>query len=193
MTTKVVMPTDQWITLANVQKNLAKTKAEILQFQWLSDQGSMTNRLIEAADFPLTVKVMSSSDKTIENEERSFLKITANQSYVREVIMSINNNPWLYGRTVIPQQTLQGEGFALKLLGDKPLGQLLFKNELNSRQFIEVAIITKYHQLYPLFAMNDKQQENLWARRSLFLFNGSPLLVQEVFMPSCPFLDASLE
>ncbi|MFT5452441.1 MAG: hypothetical protein ACI9N9_001933, partial [Enterobacterales bacterium] len=33
MTTKVVMPTDQWITLADVQKNLAKTEAEMVKFQ----------------------------------------------------------------------------------------------------------------------------------------------------------------
>ena len=187
MTTKVVMPTDQWITLADVQKNLTKTEAEMIQYQWLSDQGSMTHRLTEATDFPLTVKVMSSSDQDIDNEERSFLKIVAAQSYVREVLMSIDNQPWLYGRTIIPDQTLQGDGSELKLLGDKPLGQLLFKNELNSRQLIEVATITKNHYLYPHFAM-DGELQNLWARRSMFLFNGSPLLVQEVFMPSCPFL-----
>ncbi|MFT5519946.1 MAG: chorismate--pyruvate lyase [Enterobacterales bacterium] len=192
MTTKVVMPTDQWISLADVQNNLAKTEANMVQFQWLSDQGSMTNRLIAAAEFPLTVKVTSSSEQDIDTEERAFLKITTTQSYVREVLMSIDNNPWLYGRTIIPHQTLQGDGSEIKLLGDKPLGQLLFKNGLNSRQFIEVATITKNHHLYPHFAM-DGELENLWARRSMFLFNGSPLLVQEVFMPSCPFLQLNLE
>ncbi|MFT5452973.1 MAG: chorismate--pyruvate lyase [Enterobacterales bacterium] len=187
MTTKVVMPTDQWITLADVQKNLAKTEAEMVKFQWLSDQGSMTNRLIAVADYPLTVKVMSSSEQEIDKEEGAILKIATSQSYVREVVMSIDNKPWLYGRTIIPDQTLQGDGCELKLLGDKPLGQLLFKNELNSRQSIEVATITKNHHLYPHFAV-DAGLEKLWARRSMFLFNGSPLLVQEVFMPNCPFL-----
>jgi chorismate--pyruvate lyase len=185
MTTKVVMPTDQWITLSDAQKNLANTEAAMVQFQWLSDQGSMTNRLTEAADFPLTVKVISTSEQDIDEQERTFLNITTTKSYVREVVMSIDNKPWLYGRTVIPQHTLQGEGSEIKLLGDKPLGQLLFKNKLNSRQFIEVASITTNHHLYPHFAM-DGGVENLWARRSMFLFNKSPLLVQEVFMPSCP-------
>lgn len=183
------MPTDQWFSLTDVQKNLSKTDREQSQYQWLSELGSMTNRLIVAAEFPLMVKVLSSTDQDIDIEECSFLKITeSQQAYVREVMMSIDGSSWLYGRSVIPQQTLDGQGGGeLKLLGEKPLGQLLFKNELNSREFIEVANITKNHHLYPHFAL-DGRQENLWARRSMFIFNGSPLMVQEVFMPSFPFL-----
>ena len=100
--------------------------------------------------------------------------------------MHVDNKPWMFGRTIIPAKTLKGTGGQLKLLGDVPLGKVLFSNKLNPRLFIEVAKITKSHFLYPEFIMNGYDKD-LWARRSLFHFQKSPLMVQEVFLPGCPF------
>ena len=188
MTTRVIMPKDQWLSLADIKLRLSEADADLLQYQWLAEYGSMTSCLTEAAGEPLDVEVLSSNEQELSAEEKSFLALNnRNKAYVREVIMSIDDSPWLYGRTVVPHETLKGDGEQLKQLGTKPLGQLLFKNNVSSRLFIEVAVITKNHFLYPDLVSNI-QQKHLWARRSMFLFNDSPLMVQEVFMPACAFL-----
>jgi chorismate--pyruvate lyase len=178
------MPINQWLSTEEFQPFADNNQ----HCNWLFDTGSMTQRLTVATNKPLVIKLLSSEHQDISKQEQqllnSQLKATA---FVREVIMQVDGQSWMYGRTVIPDETLKGPGGQLKLLGTKSLGSVLFKNKKNLRLSIEVAKINNQHDLFPQLLPEVKKGKTLelWARRSMFLFEDSPLLVQEVFLPSC--------
>ena len=175
------MPENRWLSLFEFQQ----TQPDANQLRWLSEHGSMTRQLIAAGTSAVRVDVIAAKHQRAAKEERLFLDLPQYcWPYIREVTMSRDNNPWMYGRTLIPSKTLNGAGGQLKLLGNKPLGKMLF-NKGNSRRFIEIAKISRAHHLFPEFDGVDKA-EYLWARRSLFEFQKQPILVQEVFLPKCP-------
>ncbi len=175
------MPENKWQSLFEFQQTLPELK----QLSWLSEYGSMTRQLIIAGASGIKVDVIAAKHQRVAKEERLFLDLPQNNwSYVREVNMSIANTIWMYGRSVIPSRALQGAGGQLKMLGDKPLGNMLFSHG-NSRRLIEIAKISEDHHLFPAFEGSDAVKY-LWARRSLFEFKKQPILVQEVFLPNCP-------
>lgn len=177
------MPQDQWLSMLQYQQ----TQPDLNQYLWMSEYGSMTEKLILAGEVPLQLRVQAASHQRLNREEHQFLDIPYRQrAYVREVIILVDGQPWVFGRTIIPQATLNGTGGRLKLLGERPLGKLLFGNKHNPRLLMEVAKITPAHFLYPE-SETKGTAEPLWARRSLFSFEDSPLMVQEVFLPDCPF------
>ena len=192
------MQENKWFSLADFQQCLTDSNDNPALYLWLADYGSMTSQLKSLTDSDLNVHVLSPDNLVSTESERAFLNLDIDEKpYIREVIMSVEGKSWLYGRTVIPNQTLQGDGEQLMHLGNQPLGKLLFKQEKHCRQFIEVAKITSNHELYPSydkqlddFSINKLSQKNqpLWARRSMFSFKDCSLMVQEVFLPNCPLV-----
>ncbi len=176
------MTINKWLSMTEFRK----TQPEETQYQWLSEYGSMTRHLLQAGLGSLKVSVMSSQQGTLFKEESLFLDLPQRRwAFVREVMMHVDLSPWMYGRTVIPDKTLNSGAGQLKLLGDSPLGKVLFDNKKSTREFIEIAKISPHHPLFPQ-SVDEEQYPYLWARRSLFSFNEEPILVQEVFLPDCP-------
>jgi len=176
------MPLDQWLSMSEYQQ----IQPQCRHYHWLSENGSMTRMLASVGHMPLKVDVITSEQQVPNHQERLFLNIAPRKmAYVREVIMYSDDKPWMFGRTIIPAATMNNAGGQLKLLGDKPLGKVLFHHNRNCRQFIQVAQMSNSHPLYPAF-LKDVETSRLWARRSLFQFQQAPLLVQEVFLPDCP-------
>lgn len=102
---------------------------------------------------------------------------------VREVELCCGESPWVYARSLIPLQSLQGAGRRLKFLGTRPLGSLLFSDPKATRGPMEFACLLPGHSLYErALARRPERPELLWGRRTLFLFAGKPLLVNEVFL-----------
>ena len=68
-------------------------------------------------------------------DEALALAIPSGQlALVREVILYGNNQPWVYARSVLPHQALNGRLRFLRRLGNKPLGALLFSNPVIKRE-----------------------------------------------------------
>ncbi len=180
------MPTNQWHSLNEFKVFEPNNN----QYEWLSEDGSMTAKLRSATDLTVVVNLKSSAHIVPNKEETIFFDMPEAQSvYIREVIMSVGDSDWMFGRTIIPDETLAGEGEQLKLLGTNPLGTILFDPQYSERVLIEVAKISNKHFLYPHSLVKNLSVEDeleLWARRSVFHFFGKPLLVQEVFLPDCP-------
>jgi len=152
---------------------------------WLADKGSMTKNLKQASKQELRVELLQSSEMVPHPSELSVLKLPASTPvYVREVLMSVAEDKWMYGRSVMPLATVSGVGSDLKQLGTEPLGSLLFDKNISERVLMEVALITSEHYLYPKDEL--QKPSTLWARRSIFMFHNQPLLVQEVFLPKSP-------
>jgi len=77
--------------------------------------------------------------------------------------------PWLAGRTVVPESTLSGPELALQRLGKTPLGRYLFTSSELTRDFIEIGC-----------------DADLWGRRSRLRLSGKPLILTELFLPASP-------
>lgn len=58
--------------------------------------------------------------------------------WLREILLCADGEPWLAGRTVVPESTLNGPELALRQLGTTPLGRYLFTSSSLTRDFIEV-------------------------------------------------------
>jgi chorismate lyase len=182
------VPSNRWLSLFELEQ----TAIDNNQLHWLSDYGSMTERLQAYALEPLKVELVTAKRQKVSMAERDFLDLTTFEwPYVREVVMHVDEKPWLVGRSVIPAQTINHKGRALTMLKNRPLGPLLFDGNLEARLFIEVAAITPGHRLFPdltkLMPNSEQLPKRLWATRSLFTYGDNPLLVQEVFLPICPF------
>ncbi|WP_241622986.1 chorismate lyase [Rosenbergiella australiborealis] len=147
-------------------------------YSWLVDESSMTARL-EALCRVLEVSIVKEGFITalgLSADEQSLLRPHANDQrfWLREVQLIADGSPWLAGRTVIPENTLQGPETALTALGNRPLGHYLFQNTSLSRDYLNPGIIG-----------------GLWARRSLLRLAKKPLLLTEIFLPDSPLYQSS--
>lgn len=89
--------------------------------------------------------------------------------WLREAMLLGDGCLWLYGRTVIPEETLLGPERKLINLGDVPLGRYLFSGNNLTRDYI-----------------NFGMENNCWVRRLLLTLSVKPLLLTELFLPDSP-------
>lgn len=99
------------------------------------------------------------------------------QGLKRDVILWCDGKPCVYGQSWLPESTLE-QMEPLARLGSQPLGEYIFQHPGIERGVIEVAVLAAGLQL-PVVG----KQNEVWARRSAFLVQQQPLLVQEVFLP----------
>lgn len=120
--------------------------------------------------------------------ERAALGIKRNGlALIREVALQCDGEPWVFARTVIPTASLKGRARRLTRLGDKPLGAVLFADPATRRGRMEVARFDRRHALYQGACGHwENPPRKLWGRRTLFCYQGKPLLVNEVFLPDIP-------
>jgi len=153
---------------------------------WLSDAGSLTQRLIQASANRFRVQVLEQSWGKASLDELQVLQLKdASQAYIRHVHLICADETWVFARTVIPRDSLQGRLSILQHLGSKPLGQLLFSSPGLRRVGREVACIKPSHPLYNRATQDlSVKPHELWGRRSLFVLYAKPLLVNEIFLPA---------
>jgi len=74
---------------------------------------------------------------------------------------------------------------SLRGLGNRPLAEALFTDPLVSRRPLEFVRVDFRHPLWKRARqVFGKPFPALWARRSLFMKRGRPLMVTEVFLPA---------
>lgn len=136
---------------------------------WLMEEDSMTRRFEHYCQ-QVTVNVMYEgfiSAAQVGNEVA--LLPQASRYWLREILLCGDGVPWLAGRTVVPDSTLNGPEQMLQSLGNRPLGRYLFSSSTLTRDFIEPGRV-----------------EGLWGRRSRLRLSGKPLLLTELFLPPAP-------
>ncbi|CUU25436.1 chorismate lyase [Duffyella gerundensis] len=136
---------------------------------WLMEEDSMTRRF-ERHCQQVTVQPVREGFITAAEagEEAAMLPADA-RFWLREIILYGDNQPWLAGRTLVPESTLSGPEMLLQTLGTRPLGRYLFSSSTLTRDFIEPG-----------------QVDGLWGRRSRLRLSGKPLLLTELFLPASP-------
>lgn len=142
---------------------------ESAQRDWLMLEDSMTKRF-EQFGKPVSVTLLNEAFVTrdaLDGEQH--LLPDEPRYWLREILLCVGDEPWLAGRTVVPESTLSGPELALKRLGKTPLGRYLFTSSTLTRDFIEIGC-----------------HDALWGRRSRLRLSGKPLLLTELFLPASP-------
>ena len=136
---------------------------------WLLLEDSMTKRFEQHCSC-VTVDIVREGFVTAEASLPEAEMLPPAQRYwLREIVLCGDDEPWLVGRTVVPESTLDGPELALQKLGTTPLGRYLFSSSTLTRDFIQIG-----------------RSAELWGRRSRLRLSGKPLLLTELFLPASP-------
>ena len=139
------------------------------QLDWLLLEDSMTKRF-EQQGKKVSVTVIREGFVGQQDVVLELSQLPQEPRYwLREILLCADGEPWLAGRTVVPESTLSGPELALQKLGKTPLGRYLFTSSTLSRDFIEIG-----------------RDAELWGRRSRMRLSGKPLMLTELFLPASP-------
>ncbi len=148
---------------------------------WLLDRGSLTERLLKASHGHFRVELIEQSWRVPTVDEAALLEMKPRQkALIREVLLICNDEPWVYARSIIPFNSLQGSLRFLRKLKNSALGALLFKDPNLMRSHFEVTNIQLPNSLIPVDGTS-----SVFGRRSLFHLHKQPLSVAEIFLPAC--------
>lgn len=154
------------------------------QQHWLLDDGSLTAKLKAHCDH-FRVQVLGQQQATMLADEARWIGENEHVT-VREVILHCNEQPWVFARSVFPQQALQAAQLNLAQLGNKPLGEHLFSQPDLQRSAIEVSAFPPHSRVGQLHQQLGFPAQTLWGRRSCFSAAGQQILVAEVFIGAAP-------
>ena len=139
------------------------------QLDWLLLEDSMTKRF-EQQGKKVSVTVIREGFVGQQDVALELSQLPQEPRYwLREILLCADGEPWLAGRTVVPESTLSGPELALQKLGKTPLGRYLFTSSTLSRDFIEIG-----------------RDAELWGRRSRLRLSGKPQMLTELFLPASP-------
>lgn len=155
---------------------------------WLLNTASLTERL-RAACHEFRVELLQQGGSAVLRDEATLLGLPpAKPQHVRQVRLCCDHQPSVFARTIIPSHSLVGQYRRLLVLGERPLGEVLFSDRSIVRGPMQVTRLLPHHRLYQMaVGPSTPPPAVLWARRSLFYLAGRPLLVNEVFLPSALF------
>lgn len=151
---------------------------------WLRDHGSLTQRIVQHCG-RFSVCNVRDGWARIARDESALLGVAPQQlAWSREVFLCADGQPVVFAHSACAASELRGAWQAVRRLGNRPLGALLFAHPLIERQPLHYQALHARHPLYrraaSVLAVNP---DRLFARRSLFYLDNSPLLVTEVFLP----------
>lgn len=140
---------------------------------WLQEQGSLS-RLLETYCQQLNVDLFHNdivSSQQLDQQERALL--ADEQCLLRKVVLNGDGEPWVLGRTLIPQSSLVGQPHDLARQGEIPLGLTVFSSNSVKRDALQVGWAETPSGL-------------CLVRRSRLWMNHKPMLVAELFLPNAP-------
>lgn len=134
---------------------------------WLVANGSLTRQLTQLAGGQFRVEPFRQGFERIYLHESQLMHTAVDQqAWVREVYLyGCEAQPWVKARSIIPVQSLKGQGLRLRYLKNRSLGSLLFAR-------------TAPHCIRQIALLPEG-----WTRRSLYIWHQRPLIVQETFLP----------
>jgi chorismate--pyruvate lyase len=148
--------------------------------QWLLEQGSLS-RLLASYCQTLSVDLLHNKIVKAERLNAEEIALLSNEAcLLRKVVLKGDSEPWILGRTLIPQSSLGGQEYDLSQQGEIPLGLTVFSADNVKRDALQVGI-----------AQTDDGA--FLARRSRLWMNHKPMLVAELFLPNAPIYQQETE
>jgi chorismate--pyruvate lyase len=150
---------------------LSATQFDQQIWQWLKDDESLTQRLIDVSNGRFSIDLLQ-QEVTIPiwHEQDCLGQSHHLAATVREVSLNVIDQPIVLARSVIPLSLIRKHQNGLTNLGRQPLGQLLFKEgkvRISRRQFTQINL----------------GQDIVYGRRTPYEYMGSIILVCEFYLP----------
>lgn len=144
---------------------------------WLADPGSLTRRLQRLGQF--RVNPLHQATQAPDASEAALLGLPPRQrALVREVLLTLDDTPVVYARSVLPLRSLRGANRILGHMARRSLGAELFKAPRARREAVWYARIPADR------LPGNASSGPAWGRQSRFRKRGKALLVAEVFLPT---------
>ena len=134
---------------------------------WLTETNLLTNRIKESGHV-YAVRVLKESLSSVPMLLKN--KNDADQNYVREVVLSVDNDACILAQTLVPNSTLELNRW-IQSLGEQPLGERLSTMPKVTRSAFEYACL-------------ELSEVSVWIRRSSFDIDNTLLWVAELFLPA---------
>ena len=134
---------------------------------WLTETNLLTNRIKESGHkyaVQVLKESLSSPPMLLKN------KNDADQNYIREVVLSVDNDACILAQTLVPNSTLELNRW-IQSLGEQPIGERLSMMPKVSRSAFEDAYL-------------ELSEVSIWIRRSSFAIDNTLLWVAELFLPA---------
>ena len=150
---------------------------------WLTSRGSLTARIVmHYSNFNLQ-RVAQRAQRPNIDERRGLYLREHELAIVREVLLRDGEKPLVFAHSVAVRRDLTGNWRGLSRLGARPLAEMLFRDPAVMRLPLEYKKLDRRHPLFRRAqAVAPFEAKEVWARRSVFLKHGRPLLVTEVFL-----------
>jgi len=155
---------------------------------WLQASGSLSARLA-ATGVQFSVQVLAQGRQPLSLDEAKALGQGQKRvGYAREVLLSVDDTPWVFARSVTTHCASVGPWRAVRGLGSRPLANVLFKGSDIRRTPLAFKTLTRQSpaQRHLAGAWQKATGQTLAhpsvpARRSAFYRHGAALVVMEVF------------
>lgn len=155
-----------------------------LATDWLLDPGSLTAKLKRHSP-NFAVQLLGQYEAGLLADEQIWLG-QPQPCVIREVILWCDDAPWVFARSVFPLQALAQQQLQLEQLGDRPLGEHLFKQADLVRSNVEISSFAPTSKVGRLHQQLGYPATQLWGRRSRFTAAQQHILVAEVFIGASP-------
>jgi chorismate--pyruvate lyase len=151
---------------------------------WLIGQGLLSERMKAACKARYSSQLVDQWSGLLTSSQKLGLRSEDNAGLFRDVEMSCGEQVWVFAQTVAPDSTLCRHPW-LAELGDAPLEETLSDLSGVERSAYEYAWLPGEDALVARALREaDLKPAGLWARRLRLALRGSPLLIQEVFLPA---------
>lgn len=150
---------------------------------WLTSRGSLTSRIKARVENFNLLRLRQSAQLPNIDERRELGVRTRELAIIREVLLRDDEVVLVFAHSVAARRDLRGVWRGLSRLGSRPLAEMLFNDPTVVRLPMEYRKIDSRHPLYRRAQqVAPVAMRTVWARRSVFLKRGRPLLVTEVFL-----------
>ncbi len=158
-------------------KQLAEEENASLVKRWLYDKNSLTQKLNYYFPNKMSIRCLAKGGTKLSLRESKILRKIKipSRSTIREVQISIENNPVIFARTVIPLASLVQKNKAMKRLNHQSLGSVIFTDTKWERRWESFGYFPVVGHSLP--------QSKLYGRCSIFIFRKKPIIITEFFLP----------
>lgn len=182
MTPEQSHPADaiQWLPA----ERLGQLAVEHQARPWLIGKGLISLRMKAVCGEHFSLRLIDQWTGLLSRAHKAALRSDDNAGLFRDVEMSHRDSVWVFAQTVIPDSTLSAHPW-LAELGDAALGETLSDLSGVERSPYEYAWLP-VQDAVTARALRDAEIKpaGLWARRSRAALRGTPLLMQELFLPA---------
>ena len=168
---------DAWAPLSGCE-----TRAPQSLLPWLAEPGLLTARVRAACGAAMSLRMLRLERASLALPLRDRLCVEDAYCLLREVEISCGASRWIFAQSVFPATTVRRYPW-LGELGHNGLGESLARVEDVRREPLEYAELAPTHALARAAFGDSRSSSAVWARRAVYRLGGSPILVQEVFLP----------